>query len=101
MYIYPTENYVKAICTDMIFTTILLFLKWRLITDTELSTASLEGLDDSISLRSNEEPGVDSDVIRICPRDMVVTLGRFFEKPNDLMAAPGRLRYTFVICRYF
>ncbi|KAH7861355.1 hypothetical protein Vadar_025099 [Vaccinium darrowii] len=91
MYIYPTENHVKAICTDMIFTTISLFLKWRLITDTELSTASLEGLDDSFSLRSNEELGVDSDVIRICPGDMVVALERFFEKPNDLMAAPGRL----------
>lgn len=60
-------------------------------TDTELSTASLKGLDDSISLRSNEELGFESDVINICPGDMVVALGRFFEKPNDLMAAPGRL----------
>ncbi|XP_058216108.1 putative protease Do-like 14 [Rhododendron vialii] len=63
--------------------------------------ASLRILDDSISTHPCriQDKGVDSesfqlrphsDLIRLCPGDVVVALGRYFEEPYEIMAAPGR-----------
>ncbi|OVA14637.1 hypothetical protein BVC80_1815g42 [Macleaya cordata] len=55
--------------------------------DALLPIANLRILDDSIRIDPNE-----SYSFNLCPGEMVVALGRYFEKPNDLMVAPGTLR---------
>lgn len=75
--------------------------------------ASLRILDDSISTHpcGIHDKGVGSesfqlrphsDLIRLCPGDVVVALGRYFEEPYEIMAAPGRFRYTKMLtCNFF
>ena len=65
-----------------------------------LPTASLRLLEDSISIDPNDIPGSDSfqprphsNVSKLCPGDIVVAGGRFFDAPYNLMAARGQFRY--------
>ncbi|GMP61549.1 hypothetical protein CsSME_00023970 [Camellia sinensis var. sinensis] len=62
-----------------------------------LPTASLRLLEDSISIDPNDIPGSDSfqlrplsNVSKLCPGDIVVAVGRFFDAPYNLMAARGQ-----------
>ncbi|KAH7867240.1 hypothetical protein Vadar_030830 [Vaccinium darrowii] len=54
--------------------------------------ASLRLLDYSLSTNpcGIQDKGVGSDVINLCPGDAVIALGRYFEEPFDIMAAPGK-----------
>lgn len=69
-----------------------------------LQPASLRNLDDSISIHPCEiQSGTGSesfqlrphsDLFHLCPGDKVVALGRYFEEPHEIMAAPGKFRYA-------
>ncbi|CAL5340073.1 unnamed protein product [Camellia sinensis] len=73
-----------------------------------LPTASLRLLEDSISIDPNDIPGSDSfqlrphsNVSKLCPGDIVVAVGRFFDAPYNLMAARGQFRYPSLDCCKF
>ncbi|KAI8021670.1 putative protease Do-like 14 [Camellia lanceoleosa] len=70
-----------------------------------LPTASLRLLEDSISIDPNDIPGSDSfqlrphsNVSKLCPGDIVVAVGRFFDAPYNLMAARGQ--FSLDCCKF-
>lgn len=79
----------------------------KIESDAPLPSASLRLLDDSISVDPSEIPCPEdveegsesfqlhrhSNLFNLCPGDMVVAIGRYFDKPYELMAAPGKFRY--------
>ncbi|KAG5531164.1 hypothetical protein RHGRI_025950 [Rhododendron griersonianum] len=67
----------------------------KIKTELALPSATLRILDDSISavpsaISESFQLCPHSDVFNLCPGDMVVAVGRYFEKPNELMSAPGK-----------
>ncbi|KAL7207118.1 hypothetical protein ACSBR2_019749 [Camellia fascicularis] len=64
-----------------------------------LPTASLRLLEDSISIDPNDIPGrPHSNVSKLCPGDIVVAVGRFFDAPYNLMAARGQ--FSLDCCKF-
>ncbi|KAI8556130.1 hypothetical protein RHMOL_Rhmol05G0228000 [Rhododendron molle] len=80
----------------------------KIESDALLQPASLRNLDDSISIHPCEiQSGTGSesfqlrphsDLFHLCPGDKVVALGRYFEEPHEIMAAPGKFRR---FCRHW
>lgn len=81
----------------------------KIESDAPLPSASLRLLDDSISVDPSEIPcprdtaeegssesfqlHPHSNLFNLWPGDMVVAIGRYFDKPYKLMAAPGKFKY--------
>ncbi|KAM7475479.1 hypothetical protein LguiB_022722 [Lonicera macranthoides] len=84
----------------------------KIDSDAPLPTAAIRQLDDSISVNpselcSPEEEELDSQLFQIQPHsekfnlspgDLVVGIGRYFEEPHDLMAAPGE--FSLDCCKF-
>ncbi|XP_058198717.1 putative protease Do-like 14 [Rhododendron vialii] len=73
----------------------------KIKSDAPLATATLRLLDDTMCVDpsgiQDKELGSNSfqlhphsDFFKLCPGDMVVAVGRYFQPPNEIMAAPGR-----------
>ncbi|KAG5561178.1 hypothetical protein RHGRI_004259 [Rhododendron griersonianum] len=73
----------------------------KIKSDAPLATASLRLLDDTMCVDpsgiQDKELGSNSfqlpphsDFFKLCPGDTVVAVGRYFQPPNEIMAAPGR-----------
>ncbi|KAF7132571.1 hypothetical protein RHSIM_Rhsim09G0048400 [Rhododendron simsii] len=67
----------------------------KIKTELALPSAALRFLDDSISvdpsaILESSQLRPRSDLFKLCPGDMVVAVGRHFDRPYELMAAPGK-----------
>ncbi|XP_058182151.1 putative protease Do-like 14 isoform X2 [Rhododendron vialii] len=67
----------------------------KIKTDLAFPSATLRFLDDSISvdpsaISESSQLRRHSDLFKLCPGDMVVAVGRYFDQPYELMAAPGK-----------
>ncbi|XP_058198758.1 putative protease Do-like 14 [Rhododendron vialii] len=73
----------------------------KIKSDAPLATASLRLLDDTMCVdpsgMQDKELGSNSflfhphsDFFKLCPGDLVVAVGRYFQPPNEIMTAPGR-----------